>query len=304
MLRLPLGGLIKNRPAPFVLIALCLAVACAGCARTFRPFGHTVPGPANAIAAAPLGGGRIAVLAGTDDAKGVFIIDELTAEVLRSFGVTKEATGIAAVAEEGPLLLSVGTERGGKPVGAVEEWTLDGVKSRVVALPTEGLSITRTVGHLAYALIGAGGDRAAVPINLPSLRVGTALPLDADARGLQQCRSSRGTFLLYTDGRGQLALRDLVTGVVARSSSQGEGATCAQGGDVAYAISGDILQRSISALHLPELQPFSSLPASRDAIALYQTDEQKLVSLNSANRVSSVQTFRDESIDLRTAANR
>src|SRR5690349_19241258 len=68
-------------PHLVLAVALCWAV---GCARPFRPGGTMIPAPANALAAAPLSGDRIAVLAGGDDSKGVFIVDARSGRVIHS----------------------------------------------------------------------------------------------------------------------------------------------------------------------------------------------------------------------------
>jgi hypothetical protein len=263
-----------------------------------------VPGPAGAIAAAPLAAGRIAILAGTDDAKGLFVIDERSGAVLRSFGVTKEATGVTAESGDGPLLLSVGVERDGRFLGAVEQWTLDGVKRQIVPLPTEGLGITRVAGGVAYVLLGGSNAvRAALPISLPALRVGQAIPLDAGARALEQCGATGSRFLLYTEAtHGWLTIRDVRSGGEARSTVAANGATCFADADRAYAIVGGDVSRSIAVMSVPALGEVSTLPASRDAIALYESDDHHLVALNSTQRVASIETFRDDSPQMKTAS--
>ena len=88
--------------------AALVAASVSGCASAFRPSNRLVPGPSGAVGAAPLGQHRIAILSGSATAKGVFIVDLTNGEVQKSFGVTKESTGIAAETPEGPLLLTVG----------------------------------------------------------------------------------------------------------------------------------------------------------------------------------------------------
>jgi hypothetical protein len=303
MVRIPGRPVSPGRRSTRFLSALLVPVVFAGCAHSFRPAGRAVPGPADAIAAAPLANGRIAVLAGTDEAKGLFIIDEQSGVVRRSFGVTKEATGVTAESADGPLLLSVGAERDGRFFGAVEEWTLAGVKRQIVPLPTEGLGITRVVGGVAYVLLGGSNAvRAAMPLTLlPALHVGQAIPLDAGASALEQCGTAGSRSLLYTEAtHGWLTIRDIRTGGEARSTVAANGATCfADGdradGDRAYAIVGGDVGRSISVMSVPALGEVFTLPASRDAIALYESDDHHLVALNSTHRLASIETFRDDS---------
>ena len=287
------------------LLGLLVAVALGGCAQSFRPPGRAVPGPAGAFAAAPLSGGRIAVLAGDDRTKAVFIIDQRTGVVLGSYGVTKEATGIAAQSDDGPLLLSVGAKRDGKVVGAVEQWSLDGIKERIVPMPTEALGITPVERGVAYVLLAAdGGVRAAVPIDAPSLRVGSAIPLGADASSLQHCWSDDGDYLLYSEGdRQRLTIRHIGSNGEAQSEVVADGEACSRDGSYAYAIAGDALGRNVLVMSLPQLGALRSIPASRDAIALYETDDHHLVALNSTRRVATIETFRGDAFDQRTAAN-
>jgi len=275
------------------LLSTVLIASSTGCDQSFRPAGREVPGPAGSIAAAPLSGGRIAILAGSPEAKGVFLIDETTGTVLRSFGVTKEATGIAAETPDGPILLSIGAQRDGRSIGAVEQWGLDGTKDRVVPLPSEALGITRIQGGAAYALLnGSNEARAAIPIAVPALRVGRAVPLDLGAHSLELCASDAGDFLLYTDGaRGFVVIRDVHTGGVAHSESVADGATCVRANNRAYAVVGGLLDRRISIMQLPTMVEIGSIPASRDALALYENDASRLVALNATRRVSTIETF-------------
>ena len=268
------------------LLGLVVTLALAACAQSFRAPGRAVPGPAGAFAAAPLSGGRIAVLAGDARTKAIFIIDHRTGDVLGSFGVTKEATGIAAQTEEGPLLLSVGLERRGRLLGAVEQWSLQGIKERIVPLPTEALGITRVVRGVAYVLLAGEGEvRAAVPVDTPSLRVGEVVPLGAGASSLQHCWSDDGEYLLYTQGdEGWLTIRSIRSSGESRSRVTAAGETCSRDGAIAYAIAGNVLSRSVLVMSIPQLGALSSIPASRDAIALYETDDHHLVALNSTQR--------------------
>ena len=309
-----MGTMVKSPglsfPPPFrafrsLFAVVVLTLALAACAQSFQAAGKSVPGPAGAFAAATLSGGRIAILAGDDRAKAIYIIDHRNGTLLGSFGVTKEATGIAAQTEEGPLLLSIGVERGGRLMGAIEQWSLRGIKERIVPLPTKGLGITRVVRGFAYVLLGGTGEvRAAVPIGTPSLRVGRVVPLGAGAKSLQHCWSDDGEYLLYSQGdQGWLTVHNLESNGEARSPVTAGGETCSRDGSLAYAIAANALGRSVLVMRIPGLGPLSSIPASRDAIALYETDDHHLVALNSTRRVATIETFRNDTLDLRTASN-
>ncbi|MBV9103475.1 MAG: hypothetical protein JO060_07770 [Candidatus Eremiobacteraeota bacterium] len=279
-----------------LLCAALTSVSLFGCAHAFQPGGRLVPAPAGALAAAPLSRERIAVLAGSAVAKGIFIVDEASGVVLGSFGVTREATGVTAATPNGPLLLSIGANNGGSRSGAVEVWGLGGVKRRVVPLPTEGIGITAVSHNTAYVLLGGGDARAAAPISISSLRVGKPVPLSAGATSLQLCPSIRGDFLLYSAApQGLLILRS-PRGDEARSRFAATGATCANGGSVAYAIAGGPLGRSVSTLSIPALQQLSSAPASNDAVALYETMQNHLLALNSTPAAATLEVFRDETV--------
>ncbi len=139
----------RSNSVSSVCFAVARSAACGAllllvtaCAQTFQPSGREVPGPAGSIAAAPLERAQIAVLAGTERTKAVYIIDGVSGFVVRTFGVTKEATGIAAARPDGPLLLTVGNQSDGRNVGALERWSLDGEKQAVIPLPGAGLGIT------------------------------------------------------------------------------------------------------------------------------------------------------------------
>jgi hypothetical protein len=271
--------------------ALTLAIL-TGCLGSFRGSGWTVPGPAGALAAAALGKGRLAVLAGGDHAKGLFVLDAQTGAVLRSFGVTKEATGISTASDNGPLLLSVGAARKGRMVGSIEEWSLDGIKQRIVPLPTRGLGITQVVRGIAYVLLGGAGlVRAAVPFDTASLKVGKAIPLEAGAQGLDQCPSDSATRLVFTGTLGRLVLRDPSSGGEIHSVIDAQGAVCRPDGQVVYAVSGSALRRRIAVMSIPSLGEITSMAASTDALALFVTPERRLVALNATTRLSTLETL-------------
>lgn len=281
--------------------ALLLLVS--ACTQTFQPLGREVPGPAGSIAAAPLERAQIAVLAGTERAKAVYVIDGVSGTIVRSFGVTKEATGIAAARPDGPLLLTVGTQSDGRDVGALERWSLDGVKQAVVPLPGAGLGITAVDGRSAYVLVGgSGASRAAVRVDVPTLRLQNVIALNAGASSLAECNSHAGSFLVYGDERmGGVEVRDLHSNGTALARLPGEGLTCLRGSDLVYAVTGNIFARRIAVLRLPAMAEVGSMPASRNARALYASPASRLIALNATTGVSTIETY-DRSWDEITTA--
>src|SRR5262249_42571857 len=155
--------------------ALALAFA-TGCGSGFQPLQHIVPAPAGALAAAPLGSDLIAILAGDERTKAVSLVSLSSGALLRVFGVTKEASDLSAAGPCGPLLLSIsGSTEDGHPMGAVEIWSLEGVKQRVVPMPLRALNVTRSVAGTSYVLIASDNVRAAVPLNVLTMRTGKAI---------------------------------------------------------------------------------------------------------------------------------
>lgn len=280
----------------FGLVALSLS----NCA-AFKPAHRLVPGPSGSIAAAPLSRGRVAVLAGDDQQKGVFLIDIPGGQVIKSFGVTREATGITAEGDEGPLLISIGgTGRNGKPFGAVERWTLAGTKVQVIPMPAPALWMTRTLDGVTYTMIGNGDDRSAVPIDVPSMRLHTPINLDAGAKHPELCRLGSSDYLVFSGGnQGTIVVREIETGIVVRSSVVADSPTCIDGHAAVFAISKSFAARTIAVLTLPGLLQASLIPASNDAAELYQSFDHHLFALDSTARSSNIEVFPDDVLELR-----
>jgi hypothetical protein len=279
-----------------VIAALTIAVS--GCASAFRPEHHFVPGPAGALAAAPLSGNRVAILAGSDDAKGVYVLSLDSGSVVGSFGVTKEATGLAAEGADGPLLVSVGAvSPDGRPVGALERWTLTGSKQRVVPMPAEADGVTKVIDGVAYVLLRSGDARAALPIESPLLRVGKPIPLDAGARELEQCKLDASDYLVYTEGDGLVAMREIDSGRTLHSAVVADDATCLTGKPRVYAIQKSFAARSIAVLEIPDLAKLGAVPASNDASELYETLDHHVLALNATSRLSNLETFGDQAFE-------
>ena len=155
--------LVGLRRAARIVATLAFGALLASCA-SFRPKGRIIAGPSGAIGAAALSNDRAAVLSGTGTTRAVFVIDLKSGSTERSFGVTREASGMAAATPSGPLLISIaGTDKRGGAIGAIEQWSLDGRK--LATLPAAGpvMAITQVVDGTAYILVrGNGKARAAV----------------------------------------------------------------------------------------------------------------------------------------------
>ena len=271
-----------------MILVLIGLIAQNGCSMARQQ--HVVPVPAGALAAALLSHERVAVLAGNDASKGVFIVDLASGTIKKSFGVTREATGLDAVTDNGPLLVSIGENVGDRSFGAIEQWTLEGFKQRVIPLPSEGLGITRAVNGTVYVLLASTGEaRAALPIDISGLRVGSAIPLEARARTLQQCQVGSFTYLAYTDGpSGSVTIRDLKNGTVIHSSVVADSPECGADGRV-YAIAKGLTARSVVVLAAPQLDEVGTIPVANDATALYLTGDHRLLELDANPQVASIE---------------
>jgi hypothetical protein len=282
---------------------LLLVALLTGCASSFRPAHRLVPGPSGALAAAPLSRDRIAVLAGNENSKGIFLIDLKTGEVLKSFGVTREAMGVTAESGEGPLLLAVGgINPQGKAYGAVERWTLAGGKMQVVPLPAEGIGMTRIIDGAWFVMLQRGEARSAIPIASPSLRLGKPTALDAGAKSLEQCKIGSNDYLVFSGGtQGTIVVRELETGIVVRSTVVADNPTCLAGRDDVFAIQKSFASRTITVLTLPGLLQASLVPASNDAAGLYESIDHHLLALNATSRLSNIETFPDDAFDMKSS---
>jgi hypothetical protein len=272
-----------------------VSMAVSGCASAFRPSHHLIPGPSGAIAAAPLSQHRIAILAGSPTSKGVFIVDLNNGEVQKSFGVTREATGISTESGDGPLLISVGGQGNHKRFfGAVERWTLSGTKTRVVPMPAMARGVTRVFEGVGYVLVGNGPARTAIPLQAPALTPGHPIALEANAKTLQQCLIGASPYLLYSGGnQGTIVVREIETTIIVRSSVVGEAPICLQNRQQVFAISHSFAAASIAMLSLPTLLQQGLIPASNDAVALYETEDHHLIALNGNSRLSNIEEFSD-----------
>ena len=280
-----------------------LAAALSACS-TFSPTRHLVPGPAGPIGIATLSQSRVAILAGSAQSKGVFIIDLNAGKVSKSFGVTKQATGIAAERPDGPLLITVGGEpKRGHHIGAVERWSLSGQKMRVIPMPAEARGITRPFGGVAYVLVGNGDARAAIPLQLPALSRARPMPLEKHVRTMQQCIIGASPYLVYSAGNeGSVVIREIGTGVVVRSNVVADSPICIQGRLQVFAISHSFAAASIVMLSLPTLLQQGFIPTANDAITLFETEDHHLAELNGSPLLSNVEIFSDNALTPKPAS--
>jgi hypothetical protein len=286
-----------------ILLLALAACALHGCAGAFRRAHAMTPGPGGAIAAAPLGAHRVAILAGTDAAKGVFVVDLDSARIVRSFGVTREAVAIGAAGPDGPVLLGIaGTTSDGHPAGSVESWTLQGQKQQVVPMSARALAMTQVVGGQLFVLVGDDASRAAVPLTLGSMLVGRAIPLDATTDTLALCQMGADA-LLVSSGPGMVvSARSIDTGQIVRSSVVADAPTCISGQARIYAISKTFLSRSVVVFGLPDMIQAASIPVSNDARALYAADPRGLLALNATRQVSNIQYLAVDGISAAASA--
>jgi hypothetical protein len=241
----------------------------------------------------------MAILAGSDDAKAVFILNLDSGDVVKSFGVTKEATGLAAEGLDGPLLVTVGgISRTGHPIGSVERWTLAGTKQQVVPMPLQAMGITKVIDGVAYVLLRNSKAVVALPIQSPMLHIGKAIPLDAGARELEQCKLDANDYLVYTEGnKGTIVMREIESGTTLHSSVVADDPTCLSGKPRIYAIQKSFAARTIAVLDIPNLTELGAVAASNDVAALYETLDHHMIALNATPRLSNVETFGDDSLE-------
>jgi hypothetical protein len=266
-----------------LLASLVLLCACAGAAESGR---DVVPIPRSSIAAAPLAAGRVAVLAGDNRAKAVSIIDTAAKKVLWSFGVTPDATGLSAASDDGPLLLSTATARG----GTLERWTIDGTRDGVMPLPGPGLGVTKAVGDDAFVLDGRGNDRSAVGVDVWALKQTQIVPLASGVAALQQCRFTGGrSFLVYATREHRVVARDARSGKELRSTARADDPGCLDRGSAVYAVSRTVGAASLVVLAFPGLDQVNALPVSNTIVALYDAGGSRLMTLNSTADVGTLE---------------
>jgi hypothetical protein len=271
--------------AVVAVAALPIVAAC----RSSHDAGEVVPIPSSSIAVAALAGERAAVLAGDKRAKAIYVVDLARKTVLFSFGVPKEATGISAVSDEGPLLVSLGAQHGKQSTGAVERWTIDGTETGTLPLPAPGLTLTRTLDGIAYVLVGHGATRAAIGLRAWPLRTTRAVPLESNLDDLEACRFAGRWYLVYSTANRHIALRDVVSGATRRSTAFADDPTCIDGRNEVYAVSRTFGAANVVILKFPHLDQVAAIPVSNTVIGLYDSGDRRLMALDSTTTVGTLE---------------
>jgi len=291
---------VRLRRAAGVVAMLAFIALLASCA-SFRPKGRIIAGPSGAIGAAALSNDRAAVLAGTATTRAVFIIDLKNGSTERSFGVTREASGMAAATDAGPLLIAIAaTDRRGGAVGAIEQWSLDGRKLATLPAPGPVMAITQVVDGTAYILVrGNAKARAAVRLSVPAVRFRRTIPLEAGVEGLQQCKIGALNFLVYSLGSpGTIVLRERSSGVELRSDVAARNPTCFDGHPNVFAIQKASHVTRVVALSVPSMLQDSAIPANRDLVALYDTPDHAVLGLNVTAQTSTLELYPQDAFNV------
>jgi hypothetical protein len=276
--------------------AVAIGLLAPSCGPVFHSSQRIVTVSADAFAAAPLGPDRVAVLTQSGGASKVFIVGLSAGNVVKSFSVTKDATGIVAQSPDGPLVISVGIDGTGERArGAIESWTLSGEKKQVVALPARPIALTQNIDGIEYVLLAKGHTRVAAPIEGKQIGASKTIPLEDDARSLQQCKIGDRYYLVYTSGTpGVVVMRDIESGATVRSSVVADTPACISSRMRIYAISRGFMGHVIKVLQMPDLRELKATPTS--AVAVYESHDQ-LLALNVARGLSTVEVFSDNSLD-------
>jgi len=281
-------------------------IACAASMAISSLASCTVPGttrviasPGNAIALAPLGENRLAVLAGAPGARAVFIIDNDGA-VVSSFGVTGTARAISVASGSGPVYVGVGADDGRRSTGAIERYTLTGTKTRILPMSSTVHALSPAADGVIYALIGAGPRvRALVPVRMDAGTVGAPTPADAAVETVSACTIGAVRYLVTAGESAGISLIDARTNGTRRSSA-GSDAVCDATDRTIYALERSSGSSSLSALEVPRLLRRGLIDAPADTIALAVRGSE-LVTLQSADGRSSISFYPESALrgDLR-----
>ena len=270
-----------------LLFAFCLAIVALHSSGSAQAVTRIIPAPGYANSIAALRGTRmVAVLAGTQRAKGVYLIDETNGNVVRSFSVGESATAVAEGATSNEILVAV--DRNGS-VGAVERWTSDGVRRAVIPLASGVKAVTGSGNGMAYALIEHGRDRAVVAIALPTGRLKGTFPLPATTASIGVCQTARGDVLVSSDTtyRHITLIRpgDRVPSV---SPEYADVPVCEDGTAVIDALTGTLGARAVTRYTNPSVRPLASMPVDGYAYDL-AVGEGTLLVLASNGPTSSIE---------------
>jgi len=270
-------------------VLACVAASVAACGGRGGDAARTLPAPAYALDASADGPGRIAVLAGQPEAKGVFVIDDRSGAVLSSFGVTAQADAIAADGE-GNLLLGIASDSGGRSVGAVEYWSADGKKAYVLPTVAAVGRLTSDVDGHVYALVGTRAARAAEEIDVKRRRVVRTLPLAAAVDDLQQCAfDGRSYLLVASTSAGTLAIRTPGGRDQLVLHTAPHDVTCATGDRQLYGLADAFASKSLAVMAWPSGLRVAEVPTSVNALKPFVlTRSGDVAVLSTTGRVSAI----------------
>ena len=255
-----------------------------------------------ALAMAPLGNDMIAILAGDDRTKAISLVSLSSGALLRTFGVTREATDLSTAGPNGPLLITIGgTTPDGHVMGAVETWSLDGVKQA-----RRADAIARRQHHACdrQPRLRAGRVRNRPRCDSARYPKPDRTKGDPAGRGLARTRAvpDRDDHVLgvqpdddqrrYRDGRGARPAhgRHDAQHVVA------DDPTCIDGSPGIYAIEKSLVNDKIAILDVPGLQEQRNLSAEGDTAVLNESFDHRLLALDITGRVSTVEEYPPEQI--------
>jgi hypothetical protein len=303
----PGSSTARRRTIISVALAAALLVAIAIGYRTFagshrsREKLEMIPIPSSSIAAVALAGDLVALLAGDERAKGVYVVDVVHKTVIKSFGVPREATQIAAASDQGPLLLSVANNSQNAAAGTIERWTVDGTKTGELPLPGQGLGVTQPIDGIAYALVGRGSGRAAVPIKVWSLSLQPAVPLPQKVERLALCRlSPLHPSLVYSTASRHIGMREIGTHAQIESTAVAEDPVCVADRPAVFAISRTPNAASAVVLTMPALAQVTAIPVSNTAVSLFDAGDRRLGTVNSTNQVGTLALLPQSALNFTT----
>jgi hypothetical protein len=272
-----------------ILATVATAAFVSGCQHGGNDVRKLVPVPRSALAAAPLAGGRVAILAGDSRTKAVFIVDTAREMVLSSFGVAAESSGLSAASDQGPLLITIAAGQGRSARGALERWTVDGTRDGSLPLPGPALAITQTIDGTAYVLDASGSARSATAVDVWHLTRGEPIPLAGDVASLQQCRLRDNRILAYATTAHLITTRDIGSGKEVHSTARGDDPGCLDGGASLYAVARTVGAANLVVLSFPGLGQVAAVPLSKAVVALYDAGGDRLMALNSTAEVGTLE---------------
>ena len=263
--------------------------AIVACTPSAQQQSRTIAAPSEAVDLTPFGS-SFAVLAGTAESRGVFLIDASSGNVISSFGVTGEADAISRDSN-GSLLLGVSASSGSRNVGAIEFWSPAGKKLHVLPLSDAVAGLTDPVGNHVFALVGSRTVRVAADIDLARSRVARIIPLSASIDHLAACTVNGQSYLLESNTAArQLVIRNLNHGTERAIDEAASDITCAPKTKSLFGLLEAFGSKSLVVQTFPRGLALSQLPASVDALALRVTPSGDNVGiLNSAGDRSSIE---------------